>query len=123
MFDVDSGKIVVPDGSLSKVSPLFPLDYVDVVEASGAGFAGKRLISSDRNNFAPRIGVAYRPWGNNTVFRGGFGIYYDVGPRDIDFGGLPYVLNEPAYTNPVANPAVIFPRVFPAGGPDERIAR
>ena len=29
-------------------------------------------------------------------------------------GGLPFVLNEPAYTNPVANPTVILPRVFPA---------
>ena len=121
IFDIDSGKIVVPDGSLSEVSPLFPLDYVDVVEAGKFGLAGKTIISNDKNNFAPRIGAAYRPWGNDTVFRGGFGIYYDMGPRDINFGGLPYVLNEPAYTNPVGNPAVIFPRVFPASGPGERI--
>jgi len=38
----------------------------------------------DRNNFAPRLGFAYTPhWGGrwlgngNTVFRGGYGIYYD----------------------------------------------
>lgn len=121
LFDVDSGKVVVPDGSLSRVSPLFPRDFVDVVEAGNRGFAGKTLINNDKNNFAPRLGVAYRPWGDNTVFRGGFGIYFDGAPRDINFGGEPYVLNEPAFTNPLANPAVIFPRVFPASGPDQRI--
>src|SRR5579875_3286583 len=34
------------------------------------------LIAPDRNNFAPRIGFAYSPW-ENTVIRGGFGVYYD----------------------------------------------
>jgi carboxypeptidase family protein/TonB-dependent receptor-like protein len=123
MFDIDSARIVVPDGSFSKVSPLFPFDYADVVEASQTGLESKTLISSDKNNVAPRIGVAYRPWGNTTVIRAGFGVYYDMGPRDITFGGLPYVLDEPPYTNPVANPSVIFPRVFPASGPDERITK
>jgi outer membrane receptor protein involved in Fe transport len=37
LFDVDSGKIVVPDGSVSKVSPLLPRGYVDIVEASSLG--------------------------------------------------------------------------------------
>lgn len=38
------------------------------------------LYNPDRNNFAPRIGIAYSPniFGNRTsVFRGGYGIFYD----------------------------------------------
>ena len=116
MFDIDSGKIVVPDGSLSQVSPLFPLNYADIVEASKLSLPGKSILRSDKNSLAPRIGIAYRPWDNNTVFRAGFGIFYDVMPFTVNFGGLPFVLNEPTYTNPTNNPTVIFPRVFPATG-------
>ena len=116
MFDIGSGSIVVPDGMLSQVSPLFPKSYVPIVEASKVGLPSRTLIRPDRNNFAPRIGVAYRPWGNRTVFRAGYGIFYDVVPRTLSLAGLPYVLNEPAYTNPTQAPDVIFPRVFPATG-------
>ena len=46
-------------------------------------FIGDRtqIFNPDRNNFAPRIGVAFSPhlFGPNrtTVFRGGYGIFYD----------------------------------------------
>src|SRR5262249_62139499 len=75
IFDIDRSKIVVPNGSLSKVSPLMPRGYVDVIEAKDAGLPGKSLVRTDRNNFAPRVGFAYRPWNNDTVFRGGFGVF------------------------------------------------
>lgn len=118
-FDISTGNIVVPDGSLSKVSPLMPTGYVKVVEASKAGFPSKNLIETDKNNFAPRIAAAWRPLGQNTVFRGGFGMYYDVVPTQLSSTGVPFVINEPTFTNPAVNPTVIFPRVFPAtsGGP------
>jgi hypothetical protein len=116
MFDIGSGKIVVEDGALGKVSPLFPRGYVDIVEANTLGLPGRTLIRTDRNNFAPRVGLAYRPFGNRTVFRTGFGIFYDVVPRNLNQGGIPFVLNEPAFTNEAGNPTVVFPRVFPATG-------
>ena len=37
----------------------------------------RSLIAPDRNNWAPRIGFAYRPFAK-TVFRGGAGMFYDV---------------------------------------------
>lgn len=113
LFDLKTGQIVVQDGSLSKVSPLMPLNYVKVVEASQAGYSGSALFGSDKNNFAPRLGVAWRPWGDRTVFRAGFGIFYDIVPTSIDRAGTPFSVNEPSFTNPVANPNVILPLVFP----------
>jgi hypothetical protein len=41
------------------------------------GTAENRHISRDSNNFAPRVGFAYR-LGNNSVIRGGAGIYYGL---------------------------------------------
>jgi carboxypeptidase family protein len=112
-FDIATGKIVVPNGSLGKISPLMPRGYVDIIEARDAGLPGDRLIKTDRNNFAPRIGLAYRPRDNDTVIRAGFGIFYDVVPRAENAGGAPFVINEPTFNNPATNPAVIFPTVFP----------
>jgi hypothetical protein len=36
------------------------------------------LVHPDRNNFAPRIGIAYR-WNDKTVIRGGYGVNYNLG--------------------------------------------
>jgi hypothetical protein len=113
LFDVDSGKIVVPDGSLQKVSPLLPKAYVEVVEASTLGFHPTRLLTHEYNNLAPRVGVAWRPLGPDTVVRAGYGIFYDVVPRAVSAGGAPFVINEPTFTNPTPVPAIVLPVVFP----------
>jgi len=113
MFNIDIGKIVVPDGGLKKISPFMPAGYVGIVEASSVGLDGNRILHSDRNDFAPRLGVAWRPFRSKTVFRGGFGIYYNVTPAGIPAGGVPFVIAEPGYTNPTDNP-IVLPRVFPA---------
>jgi hypothetical protein len=115
MFDINTGRIVVPDGTLDKVSPLMPRGYIDIVEASSAGYDSKTLIKPDLNNWQPRIGFAYRPWGNNTVIRGGFGIAYNQVPRGLTTVGVPFVIGEPAFVNPTDNP-LTWPTVFPAAG-------
>ena len=70
-----------------------------------------RVRAADWNNFGPRFGFAYRLFGNSTVLRGGYGVYYDVG---IDgnlafgtgivspfFGGAPIQIDRDE-TNPGA---------------------
>jgi hypothetical protein len=55
---------------------------VATVQPGQAGpFTGafpKALVNPDRNNFAPRIGIAWRPL-NKTVVRAGYGINYNLG--------------------------------------------
>lgn len=34
-------------------------------------------IQTDANNVAPRIGLAYAPWGGKTVIRASYGVYYE----------------------------------------------
>ncbi len=114
IFDIASGNIVVPDGAASKVSPLMPTGYAGVVEASKAGYGKDTLIKSDKNNFAPRFGFAYRPGAHNTVIRGGYGIYFDAAPSGPSAGStVPFNIAEPAFTNTAQNP-VTLPVFFPA---------
>ncbi len=118
VFDPASASVVVPGGGLSRVSPLLPRDYVPIIEASRAG-RPDTLIKTDWNNVAPRFGVAWRPWGEETVIRGGIGFYYDTAPDAPPAGGAPFVISEPAFTNFDRGPLVL-PVVFPAvgtGGP------
>ena len=118
LFDIASGKLVIPDGAMSRVSPIFPKNFVGIAEASSVGFDSQSLIHQQKHNVAPRIGLAYRPWGNNTVFRAGWGLFYNVVPLAyaLNFGDVPFLLAEPTFNNPKDNPQVIFPRVFPASG-------
>jgi hypothetical protein len=67
------GRFVIPsDKARALLDPRF-VAY-GVVTADEAG-VGRGLIKTDRNNFAPRVGIAWR-LGEKNVVRGGYGIYY-----------------------------------------------
>jgi len=50
-----------------------------------------RLYPQDLNNFAPRLSLAYDVFGTGrTVFRAGWGLYYDAFSRDFFIGHFPF---------------------------------
>jgi len=66
----------------------------------GTGSVSRSGTRPDRNNFAPRFGLAWSP-GHNVVLRGGYGLYYDSGML---------VVNSAQYFNPPEfNLRVYFP--------------
>jgi len=91
------------------------------------------LVSSDKNNFAPRLGFAWQPRSDNRlVVRGGYGVYYDransrlLNNQLLDF---PYYTLAQALETPISSPFVNVPQpssyplafnnpaIFPFGGP------
>src|SRR4030095_7033476 len=67
------GRFIVPsDKTLARLDPRF-IAY-GVVTADEAG-VGRGLVNTDKNNFAPRVGIAWR-FTDKDVLRGGYGLYY-----------------------------------------------
>ncbi len=67
------GVFIVPtEDVFANIDPRY-VDY-GVITASEAG-VGRGLVKSDRNNIAPRLGVAWRI-ADNSVLRGGYGVFY-----------------------------------------------
>lgn len=90
---------------------------------AGVGGQPSGLWSADRNNFAPRIGLAYQ-LNQKTVIRTGYGIFFDVlgvDRNDVNQGGfnqptnlIPTLDNGQTYIATLSNP---FPNgVDPAPG-------
>jgi len=98
--------LVVPQSALSSVSPLYP-DSIAIA-------TGEVVPEPDKNNFRPRIGVAYR-LGDTMVIRGGYGAYSErISPFARVQGGGPFEISE-TYINELVNgePLFTFPRPFP----------
>ena len=72
---------------------------------------------ASKTPFAPRLGFAWRPIGDRTVIRGGYGIFFDSAEtREIDDSGDIYPFVVRAAINPTQDPTVpkLSNNMFPA---------
>ncbi len=82
----------------------FDKDQVTMVTAKSGSMADRALVNPDRNNFAPRLGLAWTPL-SKTVVRGGWGISYvhfnRIGAANVLAINGPQVVNAVvSQTNP-----------------------
>ena len=71
-YEVECGKSVVDPN-------LF------VIQDDGNGILPQGLTIPDKNNFAPRFGLAWSPGGSNSVIRASYGVFYDSDDRHKSF--------------------------------------
>jgi hypothetical protein len=86
--------------------------------ASSGDLFQRALIHPDRNDFAPRIGFAWRP-AERVVFRGGYGIFYQhmarIGSESMLALNPPYVIDGSiAQSFPSTTPVFLLRNGFPA---------
>ncbi|MGC2658753.1 MAG: hypothetical protein WA324_12415 [Bryobacteraceae bacterium] len=91
-FIAKSGAVIYPDGASSTLAPGYLQSFdacptlgssagpsangapcTPVLSASQAGYPN--YLRNAPNRFVPRFGFAYRPFGDKTVFRGGFSVF------------------------------------------------
>lgn len=98
----------------SEANDFEPVTVLPFDVAANAQLAprGSRFYETTFNNFAPRVGASYQPFKNgNTVVRGGFGVFYDLGygftGTAFSTGLFPYARNFSAsnvtFTSPAAS--------------------
>jgi hypothetical protein len=76
-------------------------------------YCGRRNpADASKKVFAPRFGFAFRPWGEKTVIRAGYGVFFDSAEgREIDDSGDIYPYSVRSNLDPTKQPIVSAPKL------------
>jgi hypothetical protein len=115
------GRVVIANEAARRfTSPAFAasIGSTPIILARDVGLP-ETLRFNDTNNFMPRFGFAWRPFGDNrSVIRGGYGIYTAtiLGSVFYTITGI-HVSDARTFPNQLVNglPALVFPRPFGTG--------
>ncbi|HYI96960.1 MAG TPA: TonB-dependent receptor [Bryobacteraceae bacterium] len=106
-FDLGVKKFVFAGDTV----PTLPGTPPGAVSAASLGLPRNMVMATDKNDFAPRVGFAWRVFGSNkTVLRGGFGMFYNWVTQNVPQAmafGPPWVPSLSITSNPDV-PAVTF---------------
>ncbi|MCI0540570.1 MAG: TonB-dependent receptor, partial [Verrucomicrobiales bacterium] len=116
-FDRKTGSLVVagdkiPTDLVPQLAATLP-----IITAKQAGLPTRSLVEPDRNNWSPRLGIAWRPFADaTTVIRLGFGWYTQMFPGLLALGygnGGPWQTNQ-SFEIVGGKPTMRFPNPFTA---------
>ncbi len=70
--------------------------FSDLIQTSSQAGLPLNITKNDNRQIAPRLGFAWRPFGENMVVRGGYGIFYEAEGTDgrLNFNFLPFRISE-----------------------------
>ena len=119
-FDFATGKLILPSGFSLNAQPLtsvlYPL-FQDRIETTGSLGLPQSIHPTDYNDWAPRIGLAWRPFGSNRwAIRSGYGIFYaypDTNLENNTVQTVPFVQSQQMFNDrPPAAPSLTFGNFF-----------
>lgn len=97
------------------------MQALPIVRGQEVGLGADNYARKDRNNFGPRLGFAYRPFGSSQfVLRAGYGVFYNVDPAYLWPFQLslnpPFRVSETFEPAPGPIPTLTFASPFPGSG-------
>jgi hypothetical protein len=104
-FDGTQTRPIIVAGKTSQVDlaaqPAAPVAYgylKDLIQTSSEAGLPYSITRPDKKQFAPRFGFAYRVFGQTTVIRGGYGIFYEGEYTDgrVNLFMPPFLLQDSA---------------------------
>lgn len=109
-FDLATGR------SLLTVSPDYYVPGVGLIQGTGSPLLPERPQQIDANNFAPRLGMAYRV-NDKLVVRAGGGVFYALNGAGTDLGAIagatpPYYITA-SLTSSNTTPQLAISQLFP----------
>jgi hypothetical protein len=102
-FDPTQAKPIIVEGNTSQVdltsqyaAPAAYQFFGQYIQTSSQAGLPYSITYTDRTQFGPRIGFAWQPFGNGTVVRGGFGIFFEPEGTSgrVNRNILPFLLSE-----------------------------